>query len=155
MSLGISFEIVHPDSNTAWCCILIKDTSLMLQKLDIIVPAAEYILTPPPWKLPTPSVFFSPTSKEDHHPKNNILTFRYLQLDGTAGCAIFSSDMEPLEGDWVGRRLPDHSSSTLCELYGVKDAVSFLYQSELDGVVTCDAHASFLVLMSFKFAWHQ
>ncbi|KAK7080272.1 hypothetical protein SK128_017770 [Halocaridina rubra] len=43
-------------------------------------------------------------------------TFRFLQLDVTAGSAIFSSDTEPQEWGWVGRRLPDSSTFTLCEL---------------------------------------
>ncbi|XP_050709726.1 uncharacterized protein LOC126994457 [Eriocheir sinensis] len=36
-----------------------------------------------------------------------------LQPDGVAGCAVFSPDLEPPPGGWVGRRLRDHSRSTL------------------------------------------
>ena len=38
-----------------------------------------------------------------------------LQRDGSTGCAIYSLDVEPLEGGWVGRRLLNSSNSTYCE----------------------------------------
>ncbi len=42
-------------------------------------------------------------------------------------------------GGWVGRRLRDHSSSTLCELYALLDAVSFVCQRGVNAAIICDS----------------
>ena len=52
-----------------------------------------------------------------------LYTDRSLQAHGAAGGAVFSPVLEPPPGDWIGRRLRDYSSSTLCELYPILDVV--------------------------------
>ncbi len=44
-----------------------------------------------------------------------------------------------LQGDWVGRRFCDYSSSALCELYAILDAVSLVCQSEVNAAIICDS----------------
>ncbi|MPC54265.1 hypothetical protein E2C01_048175 [Portunus trituberculatus] len=84
--------------------------------------------------LPIPRVCYTPTSKTaptnlqrqlaletiaslqaSHH----LYTDGSLLSDGNAGSAVFSLDTDPLLGGWVGRKLPNSSSSTFCQLYGV------------------------------------
>ncbi|XP_045119171.1 uncharacterized protein LOC123509096 [Portunus trituberculatus] len=72
-----------------------------------------------------------------------------LQADGTAACAVFSSTVEPPRGDgWVGRRLPNASSSIYCELNGLLDAVTILTERGLDGVIVCDSKSALHALSS-------
>ncbi|KAG0725001.1 hypothetical protein GWK47_039433 [Chionoecetes opilio] len=71
-----------------------------------------------------------------------------LQPDGSAGCAVYSLDVAPPEGGWVGRRLPNLSSSTYCELQGLLLAVSLLCQRRLNGVVMCDSQSALSHLIS-------
>ena len=68
--------------------------------------------------------------------------------DGRAGSAVFSLDTDPPPGGWVGRRLPNSSSSTYCELYGVLDAVSLLCQRGISGAVICDSQSALQALSS-------
>ncbi len=70
---------------------------------------------------------------------HRLYTDGSLQSDGAAGCAVFSPDLEPPPGGWVGRRLHDHSSSTLCELYAILDAVSLVCQRGVNAVIICDS----------------
>lgn len=146
---------------------LIKTVSSQLQRLDINIPVADFFPPPPPWMLPIPTVHFTPTCKA--HPPvlqkqlaldaiatvsntidtpHHIYTDGSVQVDGAAGCAIFSPDAVPSAEGWVGRRLPAHSSSTFCELHGVLDAVSLLCQRSLNGVVVCDSQAALHALSS-------
>ncbi len=70
---------------------------------------------------------------------HRLYTDGSLQSDGAASGAVFSPDLEPPPGGWVGRRLGDHSSSTLCELYAILDAVSLVCQRGVNAVVICDS----------------
>ncbi|XP_045123073.1 uncharacterized protein LOC123511337 [Portunus trituberculatus] len=68
---------------------------------------------------------------------------RTLVCTVCAACAVFSPTMEPPGGDgWVGRRLPNASSSTYCELNGLLDAVTILTERGLDGVIVCDSKSA-------------
>ncbi len=104
----------------------------MLSSLNLDVPVADVPPGPPPWLLPVSEVSYTPTSKS-HLPSLQLQMalqhaetvassvtspfriYRHgsFQPDGAAGGAIFSPDMEPPDRGWVGRRLHDHSSSTL------------------------------------------
>ncbi len=67
-----------------------------------------------------------------------------LQSDGAAGCAVFSPDLEPPSGGWVGRRLHDHTSFTLCELYAILAAVSLVCQRGVNAAIICDSKPALL-----------
>ncbi len=127
----------------------------MLRNLDLDIPAADVPPGPPPWLLPTPEVSLTPTSKSDLAPlqlqlalehvatvtfsitaPHRLYTIGSLQSDGATGCAVF---LEPPPGGWVGHRLHDHSSSTLCELYAILDAVSLVCQRGVNAVIICDS----------------
>ncbi|XP_076045738.1 uncharacterized protein LOC143027980 [Oratosquilla oratoria] len=71
-----------------------------------------------------------------------------LQLDSSAGCTVYSPDVEPPEGGWVGRRLPNSSSSTYCELQALLLAVNLLCQRRLNGVVMCDSQSALQAISS-------
>ncbi|KAK3893650.1 hypothetical protein Pcinc_002563 [Petrolisthes cinctipes] len=111
---------------------------LRLPPLNIDIMVVDVPSVPPPWMLPTPDASFTPTSKselpflqqqlalEHIETVTSSITDPYclytdgsLQVDGAAGCAVFSPDMESPPAGWVGLRLCNHSSSTLCELYDV------------------------------------
>ncbi len=125
----------------------------MLRNRDLDLPAADVPPGLPPWLLPTPEVSLTPTSKSDLPPlqlqlatvtasitaPHRLYTDGSLQSDGAAGCAVFTPDLEPPPGGWVGRRLHDHSSSTLCELYAVLDAVSLVCQRGVNAAIICDS----------------
>ncbi len=137
---------------------LIRSISSVLRNLDLDIPAADVPLGPPPWLLPTPEVSLTPTSKSDLPPlqlqsalehvatvtssitaPHRLCTDGSLQSDGAAGCAVFSPDLEPPPGGWTGRRLHDHYSSTLRELYAILDAVSLVCQRGVNAVNICDS----------------
>ena len=146
--------------------ILITTVSSILRR-HINVPVAEVDHGPPPWKLPRPRIWFTPTSKSDlpllqrqlalesianmssevpaaHH----LYVDGSLQADGSAGYALYSPTMKPPEGGWVGHRLPDSSSSTYCELHGILKAVDVLNQRQLNGIVICDSQSALLAISS-------
>ncbi len=119
--------------------------------------------------LPTPEVSFTPTSKSDlpllrlqlalEHvatvtssisAPHRFYTDGSLQSDGTVGAAIFSPDLEPPPAGWVGRHLRDHSSSTLCELYTILDAVSLVCQKGVNAAIICDSKPALHSLSSSK-----
>ncbi|KAG0714003.1 hypothetical protein GWK47_014959 [Chionoecetes opilio] len=152
---------------------LIKTVSSLLQRLDINVPEAEALPGPPPWMIPTITVHYTPTSKSalpalqrqlaletkasissSRPTLNHVYTDGSLQPDGTAGCAVFSPDVDPPPDGWVGRRLPVSASSTFCELYGILDAVSLLSQRGLNGLVICDSQSALQALSSPKPTCH-
>ncbi len=57
--------------------------------------------------------------------------------------------MEPPVGDeWLGRRLPDSSSSTFCELHGILDAVTLLVRQRKNGIIICDSQSALHALSS-------
>lgn len=122
---------------------------------------------PPPWRIPQPQVTFTPTSKADPPLLQKQLALEHIntmsssfpaahhlyvdgsvQPDGSAGCAIYSPDVEPPEGGWPVRRLPDSSSSTYCELRGLLLAVSFLCERHLHGIILCDSQPALLAISS-------
>jgi len=95
---------------------LINTVCSILQRLDINVPVAEVDHGSPLWRIPHSEVF-TPTSKADppllqkqlaletiarvsssvpaaHH----LYVDGFLQADGSAGCAIYSPDVDPPEG---------------------------------------------------------
>ena len=148
---------------------LVRTICSIIRRLDIDVPEEDDVPGPPPWLQFSPEVCYTPTSKaalpvlqrqlaletiaalsssvpEAHH----VYTDGSVQADDRAGSAVFSPDTDPPPGGWVGRRLPDSSSSTFCELYGILDAVSLLSQRGLSGVVICDSKSALLALSSAK-----
>ena len=144
---------------------LIKSVCSSLRSLGLEVPVADVHPGPPPWLLPTPLVSFTPTTKTDLPPlqlqlalehvatvtssipdPHRLYTDGSLQSDGAAGAAVFSPDLEPPTEGWVGRRLHDHSSSTLCELYAILDAVSLVCQKGVNAVIVCDSKPALLSL---------
>ncbi|KAG0716294.1 hypothetical protein GWK47_010036 [Chionoecetes opilio] len=139
---------------------LIKTVCSLLLRLNVTVPEEVFVPGPPPWLAPVPAVRYTPTSKaalpvlqrqlaleaieaasSSVPVSHRVYTDGSLQSDGRAGSAVFSPDMEPPGGGWVGRRLLACSSSTFCELQGVLDAVTLLCQRGLNGVVTLDGLA--------------
>ena len=133
---------------------LVNNVSKMLRRLDIDVPVAEIPPGPPPWLQPTPIVSFNPTSKSDFPPlqkqlalesietvMSSILAPHHAYTDGSLQVdgAVFSPDLEPPENGRVGRRLPDRSNSTLCELYAILDAVSLICQRGVNAIIICDS----------------
>ena len=58
--------------------------------------------------------------------------------------------LEPPEGDWVRRGLPERSSSTFYELFHVLDAVSLLCQRGLNIIVIWDSQSALHALISFN-----
>lgn len=149
--------------------LLIKTVASLLQSLDFTIPEAEVFLDPPPWMVPTPMVSYTPTStsavpalqrqlaleaiaamSSACPPLKHLYTDGSLQTDGAAGCAIFSPEIQPPPGGWVGRRLTSPASSTYCELHGILDAVSLLCQRGLHGLVICDSKSALQALSSPK-----
>lgn len=146
---------------------LVNTVCSTLQRLDLRVPVDEVDHGPPPWKIPQPQVTFTPTSKAAPPPLQKQLALEHInavsssvpaahhlyvdgsvQPDGSAGCAMYSPDTEPPEGGWVGRRLPNSSSSTYCELRGLLLAVTFLCERQLHGVILCDSQSALQALSS-------
>ncbi len=126
-----------------------------MRYLDLDIHAADVPPGSPPWLLPAPEVTFIVASKSDPPPLQLQLDLEHvatvtssitathclytdgsLQSDVAAGCVV-SPDLEPSPGGWVGRRLRDHSSSTLCELYAILDAVSLICQREVNSAIIC------------------
>ncbi|KAG0720142.1 Gag-Pol polyprotein [Chionoecetes opilio] len=146
---------------------LVNTVCSTLLRLDLNVPVAEVDHGPPPWRIPPPQVSFTPTSKAAPPLLQKQLALEHiaavsssvpaaphlyvdgsLQPDGSAGCAVYSPDVAPPEGGWVGRRLPNLSSSTYCELQGLLLAVSLLCQRRLNGVVMCDSQSALQAISS-------
>ncbi|XP_066948657.1 uncharacterized protein [Macrobrachium rosenbergii] len=73
-----------------------------------------------------------------------------VQADGSAACAMFSPTLESPEGGWHGRRLPNSSSSTYCELQGIWDAVTLLVRRNVNGLVICDSKSALQALTSSR-----
>ena len=136
--------------------------------LNLHIPEEEAVLDLPPWRIPLPAVTFTPTSK-DVHPilkkqlaletitgvsssipdAHHIYVDGSVQADGSAACAMYSPTMEPpVEDGWIGRRLPNSSSSTFCELHGILDAVTLLVRRRVNGVVVCDSQSALHSLSS-------
>ena len=139
----------------------------LLHRLEINVAEAEFVPDSPPWLACIPTVSYTSTSKAElpvlqkqqalaaiHAESSTIpashrvFTDGSVQRDGKSGSAVFSPDMDPPEGGWVGRRLPNCSSSTFCELQGVLDAVTLLCQRGLNGVVICDSQSALQSILS-------
>lgn len=118
---------------------------------------------------PSPTVYYTPTTKttltalkkqlaletitkvsSSGFELHKVYTDGSLQPDGSAGCGVFSSDMDPPQGGWVGRRLPDSSSSTHCELHGILDAVRLIHQKNVNAMVISDSKSALQALSSPK-----
>ena len=146
---------------------LVRTVTSSISRLDITIVAANVDPGLPPWRTPMPAVSYTPSSKSDlpqlqkqlalatiaelssslrdaHH----LYTDGSLQADASAGCAVFSPSMDPPQGGWVGRRLPNSSSSTYCELHGLLDAVTLLTQSRGTGLIMCDSQPALRALSS-------
>ena len=147
---------------------LVKAVCDNLRALAINVPEDDAVPDLPPWRIPLPPVTFTPISKDappflqkqlaletiadvsvtipDAH---HIYVDGSVQADGSAACAMYSPSIEPpVEGGWIGRRLPNSSSSTFCELQGILDAVTLLVHRRLSGVVVCDSQSALHSLSS-------
>ena len=149
---------------------LIRMVCADFRRLAFDVPAAEVAHGLPPWRVPLPVVSFTPTSKAAHPllqkqlaletidsvsasvpSAHHVYVDGSLQADGSAACAVFSPTVEPPGVDgWAGRRLPDSSSSTYCELHGLLDAVTLLTEKRLNGVIICDSKSALLALSSSR-----
>ncbi len=146
---------------------LVNTVCSTLQRLRIEVPVVEVDHGPPPWKIPRLQFTFTPTSKTDPPILQKQLALEHIiklsssvpnahhlyvdgsvQPDGSAGCAMYSPDMEPPEGGWAGRRLPNSSSSTYCELQGLLLAISLLCRRRVNGVVMCDSQSALQAVSS-------
>ncbi len=138
--------------------------------LDITVPEQAAVPGLPPWRVPLPVITFTPTSKDAlpllqkqlaletiagvsmsvpaaHH----IYVDGSVQADGNAACAMFSPTLEPpVEGEWLGHRLPNSSSSTFCELHGILDAVTLLVRRRVNGVIVCDSQSALHALSATR-----
>ena len=148
-------------------CSLVRTVTSTIRRLGIHITARNVLPAFPPWRTPVPSVTYTPTSRAappqlqrqsalhtiadlsarlrvPHH----LYTDGSLQADGGAGCAVFSPSLEAPEGGWVGRRLPDSSSSTYCELRGLLDAVTLLLRAGTSGLVVCDCQPAIQALSS-------
>ncbi|MPC93904.1 hypothetical protein E2C01_089050 [Portunus trituberculatus] len=150
---------------------LVKTVCSILRGQNVVVFQEEEIVPrPPPWMLPIPHVCYTPTWKTappslqrqlaletiasvqaSHH----LYTDGSLLSDGKAGSAVFSLDTDPPLGGWMGRKLPNSSSSTFCELYGVLDAVNLLCQRGFSGVVICDSKSALQAFSSSKPAYRS
>ncbi len=137
---------------------LIKSVSSLLCSINLDIHVADVPASPPPWLLLTSEVSFTPASKSDLPPFQLQLALEHvatvmssitaphclytdgsLQSDGAAGFSVFSPDLEPPPSGWVGRRFRNHSSSTLCELYAILDAVSLVCQRGANAANICDS----------------
>ncbi|MPC18494.1 hypothetical protein E2C01_011379 [Portunus trituberculatus] len=143
--------------------VFIQRVSSMLRSLNLEVLVADVPPGPPPWMLSIPAVSFIPTSKSDPPYLQLQLALEHvatvtssipapyrlysdgsLQSDSAAGSAVFSPNLEPPQGYWVGQRLRDHSSSTLCELHAILDAVSFICQRGVNAAIVLAKEACIL-----------
>ncbi|XP_037772401.1 uncharacterized protein LOC119568073 [Penaeus monodon] len=148
---------------------LIRNVCRDLRRLDINVPQEEVDHGPPPWQTTPVAVSYTPTCRRDLPCQQKQLALEAidkvrssipashtlyvdgsLQIDGTAGCAVYSPTMEPPNEGWTGRRLRDWSSSTSCELHGLLDAVSLLLRTRSNGLVICDSQSALCALSSPK-----
>ncbi|XP_042891046.1 uncharacterized protein LOC122265711 [Penaeus japonicus] len=149
---------------------LISEVCNNLRGIGVNVPEEAAIPDLPPWRVPLPDVTFTPTSKDAlpllqkqldletitrvsvsvpaaHH----IYVDGSVQADGSAACAVFSPTMEPpVDGEWRGRRLPNSSSSTFCELHGILDAVMIIVQQRVNGIIVCDSQSALQALSSAR-----
>ena len=146
---------------------LVRTVTSSIRSLDINIVPENVDPGLPPWRVPVPAVSYTPASKSDlpHlqkqialatiaelssslHEAHHLYTDGSLQADSSAGCAVFSPSMEPPQGGWVGRRLPNSSSSTYCELHGLLDAVTLLTQTRATGLIMCDSQPAIRALSS-------
>ncbi|XP_076039246.1 uncharacterized protein LOC143039200 [Oratosquilla oratoria] len=139
-----------------------------LRNLDIHVPEETVEPDLPPWRISLPNVTFTPTSKDDLPALQKQLALETIdsvsskipaahviyvdgsvQADGRAACAMYSPTLQPpVEAGWIGRRLPVTSSSTFCELHGILDAVTYLVDCNVNGVIVCDSQPALHALSS-------
>ena len=145
-----------------------------IRRLNINILAENVDHGFPPWQTPVPEVSYTPVTKTDLpqlqqqraletiarlssslHVAHHLYTDGSLQGDGSAGCAVFSSSLEPPREGWTGRRLPNSSSSTYCELHGLLDAVTLLTQARNNGLIICDSQPALRALTSHKPAYQH
>lgn len=154
---------------------LVRTVCADLRRLEIEVPAAEIVSVLPPWRVPHPIVSFTPTCKADHpilqkqlaletiasesasDPEaHHIYVDGSVQADMSAACAMFSKTINPPEDNgWVGRRLPNSSSSTYCELNGILDAVTLLNDRKLNGLIICDSKTALHAIAAPRSAYES
>ncbi|XP_076069889.1 uncharacterized protein LOC143041753 [Oratosquilla oratoria] len=138
------------------------------RNLDLHVPEETVEPDLPPWRISLPNVTFTPTSKDDLPALQKQLALETIdsvsskipaahviyvdgsvQADGRAACAMYSPTLQPpVEAGWIGRRLPVTSSSTFCELHGILDAVTYLVDCNVNGVIVCDSQPALHALSS-------
>ncbi|KAG0715217.1 hypothetical protein GWK47_012455 [Chionoecetes opilio] len=149
---------------------LINAVCNSLRGLDITVPEEAAVPGLPPWRVLLPVVTFTPTSKDVSPLLHKQLALETItavsmsvpaafhiyvdgsvQADGSAACAMFSPTIEPPgEDEWLGRRLPNSSSSTFCELHGILDAATLLVQRRVNAVIVCDSQSALYALSSSR-----
>ena len=152
---------------------LVTTVCSSIRRLNINILAENVDRGLPPWRTPVPAISYTPASKTDlpqlqqqraletiarlssslavaHH----LYTDGSLQRDGSAGCAVFSPSLETPREGWTGRRLPNSSSSTYCELHGLLDALTLLTRTRNNGLILCDSQPALRALTSHKPA-HQ
>ncbi|KAK7081506.1 hypothetical protein SK128_020362 [Halocaridina rubra] len=79
-------------------------------------------------------------------PLLKLINLSPTQAVGSADCAIFLPSIEPLPGGWVGRHLPNSSSSTSRELHGLLDAISLLLRTRSNCLVILDLQSALCAL---------
>lgn len=145
-----------------------------IRRLNINILAVNVDRGFPPWQTPVPAVSYTPTTKTDlpqlqrqraletiarlsssQRVTHHLYTDGSLRGDGSAGCAVFSPSLEPLQEGWTGRRLPNASSSTYCELHGLLDAVTLLTRTNNNGLVICDSQTALRALTSHQPAYQH
>ena len=152
---------------------LVTTVCSSIRRLNVNILAENVDRGLPPWRTPVPAISYTPASKTDlpqlqqqraletiarlssslavaHH----LYTDGSLQRDGSAGCAVFSPSLETPREGWTGRRLPNSSSSTYCELHGLLDALTLLTRTRNNGLILCDSQPALRALTSHKPA-HQ
>ncbi|KAK3871582.1 hypothetical protein Pcinc_023286 [Petrolisthes cinctipes] len=147
---------------------IVKVVSDNLRGPNFNIPEQAAVPDLPPWRVPLPTVTLTPTSKNVHPPLQKQLALETIasvstsvpaahhiyvdgsvQADGRAACAMFSPTMEPpVQDEWIGRRLPNSSSSTYCEFHAILDAVTLLVQRRKNGVIISDSQSALQALSS-------
>ena len=85
------------------------------------------------------------------HAAHKVYVDGSVQGNGSSACAIYCTTLSPIKGaDWTGRRLPDSSSSTLCELNGILDGITLLLHHRVNGLIVCDSQAALYALRTAR-----
>ncbi|XP_042889847.1 uncharacterized protein LOC122264841 [Penaeus japonicus] len=124
---------------------LVNIVTSTLQRLDLDVPVAEKQL----------ALEHIATLSSSIPAAHHIYVDGSVQRDGSAGCAIYSPDVDQPEEGWVCHSYPNSSSSTYCELQALLLAVNFICQRRVNGAVMCDSQSALQAISSPQPASHR